>query len=500
MLHMHLDTAVIGGGVSGLFTCLSLREKFGPDHKIALFEASSRLGGRIETVDMDGFLAEFGPMRFERKAQPLLMNLIASLGLETSHFPPYMAAPGFEALFNLDEDRSAKHTDDPARLFNALELLTLGILRILGQSGGDLDDPRDPRHCAWWGGLDEDYYAWVRREARFNGALLRETGLWNVLSDVLSHKAVETIKDCGTFYHVIHHNPNAAEWINFWLRGLHPYDALVGIKQGTEALIRALAQKLESPAPVPLYLNHRLTALARKEDGRVDITLETPDGPLTATARHAVLALPQSPLRRLAPQFPERIARLIEAVIPVPLFKCFYVTKAPWWDDKTPPQTRALATPARELHYYYRQEGDDRRGMVMVYGDKPTLSYWRVYVENEKHEAAELNGDARLLDRYLKYLSHTPGSEDPEKRAAEIKAITCYGIRDWSRTPYEAGCHVWKPGQNVEEAVAALAAFSLDAAPAPKNVHICGEAYSDFQGFIEGALRSALLAVDRIEG
>lgn len=24
-----------------------------------------------------------------------------------------------------------------------------------------------------------------------------------------------------------------------------------------------------------------------------------------------------------------------------------------------------------------------------------------------------------------------------------------------------------------------------------KNVHICGEAYSDYQGFIEGALRSA---------
>jgi hypothetical protein len=32
--------------------------------------------------------------------------------------------------------------------------------------------------------------------------------------------------------------------------------------------------------------------------------------------------------------------------------------------------------------------------------------------------------------------------------------------------------------------------FSLDAA-SPKNVHICGEAYSDFQGFIEGGLRTA---------
>jgi hypothetical protein len=35
---------------------------------------------------------------------------------------------------------------------------------------------------------------------------------------------------------------------------------------------------------------------------------------------------------------------------------------------------------------------------------------------------------------------------------------------------------------------------------ATKNVHICGEAYSDFQGFIEGALRSARHVVETIIG
>ena len=65
---LHLDTAVIGGGITGLYTCMELHKHKGPDHRMALFEASDRFGGRIETVEMDGFLAEFGPMRFETKS------------------------------------------------------------------------------------------------------------------------------------------------------------------------------------------------------------------------------------------------------------------------------------------------------------------------------------------------------------------------------------------------------------------------------------------------
>jgi monoamine oxidase len=34
----------------------------------------------------------------------------------------------------------------------------------------------------------------------------------------------------------------------------------------------------------------------------------------------------------------------------------------------------------------------------------------------------------------------------------------------------------------------------------PTNVHICGEAFSDFQGFMEGALRSAQHALTKALG
>jgi predicted NAD/FAD-binding protein len=42
------DIAVVGGGIAGLYCCL-----YAPTGaKVALFEASSRLGGKVETVNM----------------------------------------------------------------------------------------------------------------------------------------------------------------------------------------------------------------------------------------------------------------------------------------------------------------------------------------------------------------------------------------------------------------------------------------------------------------
>ncbi len=40
----------------------------GAGHTISLFEGTDRFGSRIETVNMEGFLAEYGPMRFENLA------------------------------------------------------------------------------------------------------------------------------------------------------------------------------------------------------------------------------------------------------------------------------------------------------------------------------------------------------------------------------------------------------------------------------------------------
>lgn len=77
-------------------------------------------------------------------------------------------------------------------------------------------------------------------------------------------------------------------------------------------------------------------------------------------------------------------------------------------------------------------------------------------------------------------------------------AIGDYAIRDWSRPPFGAGCHAWAPGAKSWEVRDRLTGFGFKEREDIKNLHVCGEAYSDYQGFIEGALRSALDAARAI--
>lgn len=502
------DTVIVGGGITGLYTCYKLKQLKGANYTVSLFEGTNRFGGRIETVEMGDFLAEYGPMRFEKMAQPLLMNLIAELGLETKYFPPYTASNDPDSLFDLAFEESGGKTH--GNKLTALELLKLGILRILNASGGDMDNPDDLRHQEWWAGLDEEYYSYVRNKAAYNGKFLYQMGFWNALSLVLSHHAVNKIIQYGTFYHLIHFNASAAEWIIFWLRGLHPNDELVGIAQGTEYLVHELVHRLDLSEPsVSLFLNHRLTALYPDSGGRVlmEFKNEGKKGSKTVKvlAKHVVLALPRCPLMGLLPFLPAQLGELVDSVIPIPLLKCFFVNENPWWDESTPTQTRASSTPAREIHYAFRQDSSNKRGIVMVYGDLPSLRYWSPFVQQQKHLKAELNLDKRLVEGYMHYLRSNPDSTDIRELEAEAESISCFGIRDWSREPFEGGCHIWKAGVRVEESIKKLTAFSLDSsssnkpARSVKNIHICGEAYSDFQGFIEGGLRTALKVIEQID-
>jgi hypothetical protein len=96
--------------------------------------------------------------------------------------------------------------------------------------------------------------------------------------------------------------------------------------------------------------------------------------------------------------------------------------------------------------------------------------------------------------------------QDEQNRAVgadRVKAleasVLAFGIRDWSRPPFGGAAHAWRPGYDSVDVARRLQAFGLVGREDIANIHVCGEAYSDFQGFIEGALRSAQGCVDRIQ-
>lgn len=84
-----LDTAVIGGGITGL-SCAYRLKQLADQHNTALdvkvFEASERFGGIIRTMRHEDCLLEAGPDAF-LSSKPAALSLIKELGLEKSVIP-----------------------------------------------------------------------------------------------------------------------------------------------------------------------------------------------------------------------------------------------------------------------------------------------------------------------------------------------------------------------------------------------------------------------------
>lgn len=92
--------AIVGGGLSGLYTAYLLEQRGFVNYQI--FEARDRLGGRIDTFAVAGTSARFdlGPTWYWPQMQPALAQLVAKLGLVS--FEQYDQG---EMLF----ERSASH-------------------------------------------------------------------------------------------------------------------------------------------------------------------------------------------------------------------------------------------------------------------------------------------------------------------------------------------------------------------------------------------------------
>lgn len=556
---------VVGGGIAGLYSALRLAEL--TDRPITVLEKCDRWGGRIETSHIDPFTVEWGPMRFELDVQPLLDGLLRKLGVPSGPFPGATAGTQDWPRYLLAEHELVNLPGSPfhKKPPDSLNLLRLGIYLMLGQEYEWKRVPSKkggaPRVIVRPKGKASvlDFVTSREREDEFRKTarlalaewdpLLYEIGFWNALQAVLSAQAVMQIRDRGTFYHLIPDNPNAVEWVIFWLRLFRPEaEALSTIPAGSDAIVTKLVGELETvhKEQVLLELSQEVTSVhhgPRATELLVDVEDRPSGRSYSILADHVILALPQRPLQALQANFPSRIIGDVESIVTVPLLKAIWVGPAPgWWQDLEPqPQEAAWTMPTREVHYSLR--GD--RAMMMIYTDHPATEYWKQYLTHpERHEQAELNPAGPhaeelknmlvhclvahqrfvMREKLVKILARYPGpthervetwsvplgaiSDEADRASADqlaawlagypwederrlVRETAAFGIRDWSKDPYGAACHAWKPGVKSWEAQERLKAFGLLGRSSMSNVHVCGEAFSGYQGFIEGALQSA---------
>src|SRR5438093_713375 len=84
-----LDYAIVGGGISGIYSAWRLKASDSALH-IKVFEASDRVGGRLLTVippKMPSARVELGGMRYIVEEHPWVDALVKYLKLETRPLP-----------------------------------------------------------------------------------------------------------------------------------------------------------------------------------------------------------------------------------------------------------------------------------------------------------------------------------------------------------------------------------------------------------------------------
>ena len=132
---MDLDVAVVGGGVSGAYCAWRLQEG-DAQARIALFEYSDRIGGRLYTVTLPGLphvKAEVGGMRYIPDQHVMVASLVDELKLPTKNFPmgaaPPPKGPGANCnLFYLRGRHLRLHQlDDPAKVPYAMAWSERGL-------------------------------------------------------------------------------------------------------------------------------------------------------------------------------------------------------------------------------------------------------------------------------------------------------------------------------------------------------------------------------------
>ena len=449
------DMVVVGGGIAGLYCCTHS----GNDKKVGLFEATHRIGGKIETVKMDVFDAEYGAMRFDPLKQPTMKELIQELGLELEHFYEYTSPPlkNIKTIYNLDESEKG---------LTSLQLFNLGLQRIFNKSEQELLS------------LTEEEIEYIKKEGKFKGKYLWEQGFWNVFGDVLSHDAIKYIIMEGSFYHFIHENPCTADWGTDWIKLFQMSKYLKGVKNGMHLITDTMLNRIKDK--VQIHKKHILLEISRDDNDKIMLRFDNNKKENICRTKNAILAIPPRSLKTIK-GLPEHIINLLDSVIEIPLIKCFFVVKDPWWNENIPNEG-SIPFPTREIHYYKK----DGKGNIMVYADRPYLAFWNQYINSSYHAETELNNNKELPLMFARRMNINPDN------------IITYGIRDWGKEPYGAACHMWRSGVKSWEISEIMEGFSLNGRI--KNVYICGEAYSHFQGFMEGAVRTANNVMTKIVG
>jgi monoamine oxidase len=523
-----IDYAIVGAGVSGLYTAWRLvcdDPKAEGLRSTEIFEASDRAGGRLLTWmpmgPRGGLRAELGGMRFF-KEQELVCNLLKELAIADGIIDFPVDSRNSRLLLR---GRSTKQKGaDPTTRYSvrredkertASYILQRTIEKVLFDENAAVLD-RLPE------GMPRNRKEWdkIKPDLKWHNKDLWNVGFWNVLADSLSSETYQYICDSYGYYSLAA-NWNAAEAMQDIALDYTIKPDYKTLAQGLGELPRVLAKQVKA-AGCKIHLKTRLVKIERlSHGGPWRLHLKEPTREFTRDANNLVLALPRRSLELLAAPDssfdlggnPE-LKHLIQSVTPVPAFKLFLLYKSRWWEElKDIKGGRSVCDlPIRQTYYFAPDpmpEDDPQAaafGLLMAsYSDARAVDFWRGLPPDEKKDPTfrDLVAEFRRIAAQFKSLRgptpppklHLASQEMVRHATAQLALLhrvaptripdpVYSAFADWGVDPIGGGWNFWEPNVNVRKAMEGIK-IPLGS---DQRLYIVGEAYSGAQGWVEGAL------------
>jgi monoamine oxidase len=468
-----LDVAIVGAGAAGTYLAYRLIQAR-PGDRIALFERSNRIGGRLWSVKVDGLdhPIELGGMRY-MTGHALVQSVVTELAIETR---PFDIAHEPERLFlrgvagtGPDDPAAGRGYDLPAgeRGRSANDLMSSAFLQIVPEARQ----------------LDADGWRRVRATQTFGGRPLADWSIGEAVATILSPAGHRFATDAFGYDSGIRPH-NAGDAIQYLMGTGYPSGAARVPVDGMDRIPRELAARFEAAGgTVRLGRDVRLIDV---DNGQVALSFA--DGS-RVRARALVLALPLPALEALAGASPVISGsiwrRLFSSVAGYQATKLYCWYDRPWWREGADAPTGLRTTtdlPNRMIFYF--DEGPDRpAALLAAFAD----------TRNSEPIVARAGGRSRgepappeLLHAVTEWLQDAhPGAAVPMPVGS--------AFQHWGADPREVAWHFWRAGSNSDESIA-LAAQPDTALP----IYLCGEVFSRHGAWVEGALESAETLVERL--
>ncbi|HEX5736177.1 MAG TPA: FAD-dependent oxidoreductase [Blastocatellia bacterium] len=522
---LELDVAIIGAGVSGLYTGWRLLTgKFKPKGlpgaradsnvkpRVNVFELSDRIGGRLETIFFEGLSdvpAEFGGMRYTDQ-HVLVSSLVKELGLTSTNFPMgnqnNLWLLRGERLKEEDFSNPKKVPYDlrPSEKGKSPDQLIKFVLdSVLAENG----IKKLPSGRQEW---DE-----IKKTLKHRKEHIFKFGWWNLITDYLSSEAYQLITDGGGYY-TSTMNWGAGEAMEFLALDFIPQPTYVTLKEGYDGIPIKLAQRF-TDAGGEIWTRNGLVTFdhtEKRERGkpRLKLTIQNHASgkKWNVYAHNIVLALPQRSLELLQlsetffdldAEANQELNSLVYSVSPQPALKLFMGYEQAWWKAKPLDLSSGRSItdmPIRQIYYFGTETESERSLLMTSYDDGRAVQVWEGLglTEKEKKKArrypARGEGGAgdvyaapqRMIEFAHNQLRLVHGVPIPQPYVAAYK--------DWNEDPYGGGWHLWNTQVKVWRVMPRIRQPLKD-----ENVYICGEAYSGLQGWVEGALTMTELMMQK---